>query len=57
MEKVKQRKKGTPGNVIFVGCMFIGIGIGMYFHSTGIGTLIGIGVGYIIKAIIDSKTN
>lgn len=45
------------GNVIFVGCMFIGIGLGMYFKATGIGTLIGMGVGFIFKAIIASKKN
>jgi hypothetical protein len=48
MEKIDKKKKGTsPGNIIFVGCMFLGIGLGMYFHSTGIGTLIGMGVGFI----------
>ncbi|NBG66855.1 hypothetical protein [Acidiluteibacter ferrifornacis] len=53
MEKLKEKK--TAGNIIFIGCMFIGIGLGMFFHSTGVGTIIGMGVGYILKAIIDNQ--
>ncbi len=56
MEIIKNDKKSFPnGNTIMVGCMFIGIGVGMYFSATGIGTLIGMGIGFILKAFITAK--
>ena len=40
---------------IFVGCMFAGIGIGMFFGETGAGTMIGMGVGFIVHTIYSKK--
>ncbi len=37
---------------IFVGCMFIGMGVGMLFNHSGAGTLLGMGVGFILSSII-----
>ena len=42
-------------NPIFVGCMFVGIGIGMFFGETGAGTMIGMGVGFIVYTIYSKK--
>ena len=42
---------------IFVGCMFVGIGIGMFFGETGVGTMIGMGVGFIADSIYSKKKN
>ena len=42
---------------IFVGCMFVGIGIGMFFGETGAGTMIGMGVGFIVYTIYSKKGN
>ncbi|OYT40279.1 MAG: hypothetical protein B6U89_02715 [Desulfurococcales archaeon ex4484_58] len=33
---------------VFLACMFIGMGIGMLFDQTGAGTLIGMGIGFIM---------
>ena len=42
---------------IFVGCMFVGIGIGMFFGETGVGTMIGMGVGFIVDSLYSKKKN
>ena len=42
---------------IFAGCMFVGIGIGMFFGETGVGTMIGMGVGFIVDSIYSKKKN
>ena len=43
--------KGT----IFVGCMFLGIGIGWLLGEIGAGTMIGMGVGFILEGLITNK--
>ena len=43
--------KGT----IFVGCMFLGIGIGMYIGETGVGTMVGMGIGFIVESLYSRK--
>ena len=40
------------GGVVFVGCMFIGGGIGMMYDSQQIGGAVGMGVGFISMAAI-----
>ena len=40
---------------IFVGFMFLGIGIGMIFDKAGAGCLIGMGIGFIISSLIKDK--
>ncbi len=49
----KEHKKGGAaiGGLIFVGCMFIGGGIGMIFDAEEVGGAIGMGVGFIGMAI------
>ncbi len=37
---------------IFVGCMFVGMGVGMMFDHSGAGTLIGMGVGFMLSSMI-----
>lgn len=46
-------KMGTSiGGVLFVGCMFIGAGIGMMYDAIPIGSAIGMGIGFIAMGII-----
>ena len=45
------KKKDGIGNNLFVGCMFIGFGIGFYIGNIPLGMFIGMGVGFISKAI------
>ena len=38
-------------NKMFLGCMFLGIGIGFLIDNIGAGTLIGMGVGFIVQQL------
>ena len=43
------------GGLVFVACMFIGAGIGMLFNETAAGGAIGMGIGFLIMAILRSR--
>jgi uncharacterized membrane protein len=49
------KKWNSVGNGIFIGCMFVGLGIGMYYEKTSIGALVGMGIGFIASSIAKSK--
>ncbi len=38
--------------MLFVGCLILGIGIGLLFDEAGAGTLIGLGVGFILEGLL-----
>ncbi|MEO8517225.1 MAG: hypothetical protein ABI426_10785 [Flavobacterium sp.] len=50
-----QNNNRKLAGTFFVGCMFIGIGIGMYFDRTSVGALVGMGVGFIGSALLKAK--
>lgn len=41
--------------VAFAGCVVLGIGIGVLVGAAGAGTLIGIGAGFIVMALLRAK--
>ena len=49
------KTKSKIGSLVFTGCMFIGIGIGYLLGAVNVGVLIGMGVGFIVKAIINQN--
>ncbi len=49
-EKSKTNYKN--GSLLYVGSMFIGLGIGMYYGEIATGVLIGMGIGFIAMGII-----
>lgn len=48
----KSKKSYEVSGILFVGCLFLGIGIGMATDNTGAGTIIGLGGGFILSAIV-----
>ena len=43
------KKKDKRGEYAFVGCMFIGMGIGYYIGNLLVGMFIGMGVGFLSR--------
>ena len=48
----KQKTARKVGGLLFVGCMFIGMAIGQYIDNVGMGTMGGMGVGFIMMAVV-----
>ncbi len=48
----KKSASKKAGGLLFVGCMFVGMAIGSYMDNTGMGTLAGMGVGFIMMAVV-----
>lgn len=44
-------------NLVLIGCMFLGIAIGMKQGEVGFGTMLGLGVGFITKYYLNKKDN
>jgi len=51
MKKFKKRKEDIPG-LAFVGCLFIGLALGMAYGNVAVGVLGGLGAGFIVMAIV-----
>ena len=49
-DKKKEAKK--TGGLLFTGCMFIGMAIGWYSGAFNIGMFAGMGVGFIMMAVV-----
>ena len=44
-------KRSVTGGVV-VGCLLLGVGIGMWLGTTGVGAVIGLGSGFILSVIL-----
>jgi hypothetical protein len=45
------KKRNTAGGLLFIGCMFVGMGLGFYFGNIVTGVLIGMGAGFVAFGI------
>ncbi|MBU0760709.1 MAG: hypothetical protein KJ858_03390 [Nanoarchaeota archaeon] len=48
----KKSKSDSAGGLLFVGSLMIGIGLGIFYGNTAVGTLVGLGVGFILFGLI-----
>ena len=52
MKKREKSKSDTIGELVFVGPLMIGIGLGIYINQVAVGALVGLGVGFILFGIV-----
>jgi len=48
----KMKNSSAIGGVIMVGCMFVGLGLGMYYHHIAEGLFIGLGAGFVAMGVV-----
>ena len=48
----KKQNTSTIAGVVFVGCIFIGLGLGLLYNATATGILLGMGIGFIAMGVI-----
>jgi len=57
MSSEKQKSKGKgPSGLIFVGCLMLGLAIGLLTGNVAVGLLGGLGVGFIGMALMNART-
>ncbi len=54
MAKTEVKHDGKAG-VLFVACLFLGMGFGMLFERSGAGTVIGLGAGFLAMFLVKRK--
>lgn len=51
MEEKTQDSSSVIG-LVFVGCLLVGIGLGILYHQVAVGVLVGLGVGFISMGLL-----
>ncbi len=55
MEEIQIKERNEMLSwAVFIGCMFLGMGIGEIYDRGGVGMFVGLGVGYIASALIEN---
>jgi hypothetical protein len=55
-EKQEPKKRGGSSGLVFVGCLMLGLAIGILVGNAAVGVLGGLGVGFIAMAIVRAAT-
>ena len=50
--KKKESASDTAGGLVFVGALMIGIGLGLFYGDPAVGTMLGLGVGFILFGLV-----
>lgn len=53
--ETEKRNTLINNSTLFIGCMFIGLGLGFIFNAVTAGVLIGMGVGFIARSVYNHK--
>jgi len=54
MAKKAKKDEKKPRDLLFLACLFIGLGVGLVLGRAGTGVLIGIGVGFLAAFIYET---
>ena len=52
MAKKKESRSDVAGGLVFVGSLMVGIGLGILYGNAAVGTMIGLGVGFVLFGMI-----
>lgn len=55
-EEKQETKRGGAAGLVFVGCLLLGLALGLLFGNAAVGILGGLGVGFIAMAIMRGAT-
>jgi hypothetical protein len=50
--KKSKSRSDNAGGLVFVGSLMLGIGIGLFYGRPDVGTMVGLGVGFILFGLI-----
>lgn len=51
-KKKEESKSDSAGGLVFVGSLMLGIGLGLLYGRPDVGTMVGLGVGFILFGLI-----
>ncbi len=51
----KKTNEGDWAGMAFVGCILIGLGLGYLFNQIIVGSILGVGVGFLVMALASKK--
>lgn len=46
-----KKKTSTVAGLLFVGCIIVGLALGLLFRNTAVGVLLGIGTGFVAMGL------
>ena len=54
-KKKKKSKSDAGGGLVFVGSLMLGIGLGFLYGRPDVGTMVGLGVGFILFGVMKAS--
>lgn len=52
----KENNSSNNSWFIFIGCMFVGMGVGAAINQEGAGTMVGMGIGFLASTFFKDKS-
>ena len=52
MSKVEKNNVSEIAGIAFVGCVIVGTGLGLLMDNVSVGSVLGVGVGFLVMALV-----